>query len=110
MLAGLLPLRSWRVDIRSTSPLDFASMGTVKFVDRGAGIIEGLAIPYGGPMDGRDLDGEAFDKNTALGDLYGVDSPVIYNHGIDDTLGYTRIGSSTKISRRDDGRVAPEPA
>ena len=78
-------------------------MDAVKFVNRKEGLIEGLAIPYGGPMDGRDLDGEAFDKNTALGDLYGVGSPVIYSHGIDDTLGYTRIGSSKEITVRDDG-------
>ena len=78
-------------------------MDAVKFLDRGAGIIEGLAIPYGGPMAGRDLDGEAFDKDTVLGDLYGVGSPVIYSHGIDDTLGYTRIGSSKEITIRDDG-------
>lgn len=50
MLAGLLPFRSWRVDISSTSRLDFAVMDAVKFLDRGAGIIEGLAIPYGSTL------------------------------------------------------------
>ena len=36
----------------------------VKAIDLDAGLIEGLAIPFGGPMEGRDLVGERFTKGT----------------------------------------------
>ena len=42
-------------------------MDAVKLVDVDKGLIEGWAIPFGGPMPGeKDLDGEAFTKETEL--------------------------------------------
>ena len=44
-----------------------ACMEAVKLVDIEKGLIEGFAIPFGGPMPGnKDLDGEAFSKDTEL--------------------------------------------
>ncbi len=50
--------------------------------------MEGYAIPFGGPMPGgKDLDGEAFSKDTELFlDAYGK-RPVLYFHGADKSLG-----------------------
>ena len=42
-------------------------MDAVKLVDVEKGLVEGWAIPFGGPMPGgKDLDGEAFSKDTEL--------------------------------------------
>ena len=78
-------------------------MDAVKFVDRSEGIIEGLAIPYGGPMDGRDLDGEAFDKDTKFYlDAYEK-RPILYRHGTDELLRFSPVGTQTKATRREQG-------
>ena len=36
----------------------------IKLLDLEKGLIEGLAIPFGGPFDGKDFDGEFFSKDT----------------------------------------------
>ena len=79
-------------------------MDAVKLVDVDKGLIEGWAIPFGGPMPGgKDLDGEAFSKDT---DLY-LDNypsrPILYQHGKDSLLGYRPIGSEVKVTRKEQG-------
>ena len=66
--------------------------------------MEGYAIPFGGPMPGgKDLDGEAFSKDTELFlDAYGK-RPVLYFHGADKSLGVGPIGAEVKWEQKDGG-------
>ena len=79
-------------------------MDAVKLVDVEKGLIEGWAIPFGGPMPGgKDLDGEAFSKNTELFlDAYGK-RPLLYFHGMDKALGVGPIGAEVKWEQKDGG-------
>ena len=81
-----------------------ACMEAVKLVDIEKGLIEGFAIPFGGPMPGnKDLDGEAFSKDTELFlDAYEK-RPVLYFHGMDKALGVGPIGAEVKWEQKDDG-------
>ena len=79
-------------------------MDAVKLVDIDKGLIEGFAIPFGGPMPGgKDLDGEAFTKDTELYlDAYDK-HPLLYFHGMDKALGAGPIGAEVKWEQRDGG-------
>ena len=79
-------------------------MEAVKLVDVEQGIVEGWAIPFGGPMPGgKDLDNEAFTKDTELFlDAYDK-RPVLYMHGMDKALGVGPIGAEIKWEKRDGG-------
>jgi hypothetical protein len=56
----------------------------VKFVKGSDVEIEGLAIPFGGPVAGKDLDGEDFGADTDLAlDWFPHGRPMIYHHGLD---------------------------
>ncbi len=56
----------------------------VKFVKGSDFEIEGLAIPFGGPKAGKDLDGEDFGADTDLAlDWFPQGRPMIYHHGLD---------------------------
>lgn len=83
------------------------------------GIIEGLGIPYGGRLQweqedgsiqGRDFDGEYFDDKTDYtSDLYDGKAlvktmPVLYDHGMDDTLKSSVIGEVKSIEDTDKGK------
>ena len=75
----------------------------VKFVKGSELSIEGLAIPYGGPFGGKDLEGEFFTKNTDFClDWFPV-RPTIYDHGLDDALKTSVVGQVTKHDPIDDG-------
>ena len=76
---------------------------SVKLVDLGKGLIEGLAIPFGGPMNGRDLHSHYFSKDTdfLLGDY--PERPLRYQHGRDRVVKYDRVGHQTKANVRDEG-------
>ena len=67
-------------------------MDAVKLVDVEKGLVEGWAIPFGGPMPGgKDLDGEAFSKDTELFlDAYDK-RPILYFHGMDKALGHCAL-------------------
>ena len=76
----------------------------VKVTDAASGRIEGLAIPYGGPIEGRDLDGETFTKDTDfLLNWFPEGRPLLYNHGTDKTLDLALIGRQTKSTETDEG-------
>ena len=79
-------------------------MDAVKFVADSEDRIEGLAIPFGGPADGKDLDGETFTKDTDLAlDWFPEGRPVLYNHGFDDSIGVQVIGRQTAAKTTDEG-------
>lgn len=83
------------------------------------GIIEGLGIPYGGRLQfeqrdgtvaGRDFDGEYFDEATDYtSDIYDGKAltktmPVLYDHGLDDTLKGSVIGEVKSIEDTEKGK------
>jgi len=83
------------------------------------GVIEGLGIPYGGRLQweqadgsiaGRDFDGEYFDEKTDYtSDIYDGKAliktmPVLYDHGMDDTLKSSVIGEVKSIEDTDKGK------
>ena len=79
-------------------------MDAVKLVDVDKGLIEGWAIPFGGPMPGeKDLDGEAFTKETELYLDNYPSRPILYQHGKDSLLGYRPIASEVKVTRKEQG-------
>ena len=71
-------------------------METVKLV--GENLIEGLAIPYG-----RDLDGEAFTKDTDLALDWYDSRPLLMQHGQSPVFGLSKVGRVTKVEAREDG-------
>lgn len=42
-----------------------------------------LGVPFGGHIEGRDTDGQAFHKNTDIGLRIGDERPITYYHGLD---------------------------
>lgn len=75
----------------------------VKFAKGSDSIIEGLAIPYGGPFGGKDLDGEFFSKNTDFClDWFEV-RPTIYDHGLDDGMKAAVVGKVAGYEPTDAG-------
>ena len=59
----------------------------VKFVKGSDTRFEGLAIPFGGPIAGKDLDGEDFGPDTDYAlDWFPQGRPVIYHHGVDGAM------------------------
>lgn len=77
----------------------------VKFLDEEAGLIEGLAIPFGGPAPGgKDLDGDYFTKDTDLClEWYPEGRPILYSHALDPKMETAVIGRQFKAETRDEG-------
>lgn len=51
-----------------------------------------LAIPFGGPLAGKDLDGEYFDRETDIKARWFHERPVLFHHGMDATLKDADLG------------------
>jgi hypothetical protein len=62
-----------------------------------------LAIPFGGPLKGRDLDGEFFTRRTDIKPDWFKERPVLWHHGQDSYMGDTVIGKATDLTLEDDG-------
>jgi hypothetical protein len=62
-----------------------------------------LAIPFGGPVGGRDLDGEFFTSRTDIKPDWFSERPVLWHHGQDDYMSDTVIGKATDLTLEDDG-------
>lgn len=76
----------------------------MKFKDRPKGIIEGLGVPYGGPVDGKDLYGQAFVKTTNFAlDWFKGQRPLLFEHGLDDLVGLDQLGHVRKIDAVEEG-------
>lgn len=79
-------------------------MNAVKFASGSDEIIEGLAIPFGGPFNGKDVDGEAFGPETDFAfDLFPNGRPLIYHHGADPVMKATAQGRQVEHEVRDEG-------
>ena len=76
-------------------------------LDDASGRIEGLAIPFGGPLAGKDLDGERFTADTDLALEWFPDGrPILFDHGGDKTLGIQVVGRQLTSSMTEEGRWA----
>ena len=81
-------------DATDAAGTEHAPVHAVKFADGTDNIIEGLAVPFGGPFGGKDLDGEAFGPDTDLAlDWFPEEGrPVIYHHGLDEGMKTALVG------------------
>lgn len=68
----------------------------VKFVHGAQNLIEGLAIPYGGPLAGKDLEGEYFGPDTDFALEWYDRRPLLYHHGLDRGAEIVPIGQQVK--------------
>ncbi len=76
----------------------------VKFVKGSDTLIEGLAIPFGGPIAGKDLDGEDFGPDTDFAlDWFPHGRPVIYHHGVDSAMKTAVQGRQLEHEITDEG-------
>ena len=66
----------------------------VKFVDGHDDLIEGMLAPFGGPIAGKDLDGEFFSSETDFSLEWFGDwqRPLLFGHGFDPTLKTSVVG------------------
>lgn len=88
----------------TTETTDEQRLRAVKFVKGSDSLIEGLAIPFGGPIAGKDLDGEDFGPDTDLAlDWFPQGRPVIYHHGLDGALKGAVQGRQTEHDLTDEG-------
>lgn len=63
-----------------------------------------LAIPFGGPLDGRDLDGEFFSARTDIKPDWFDRRPLIWHHGQDGTMKADPVlGTSDDVEIGDEG-------
>lgn len=80
----------------------------VKFVDGTDGMIEGLAIPYGGPpyLEGKDFDKERFTPETDLHLDWFPDEgrPFLFGHGMDDEIKAVVVGRQVEREPMDVGQ------
>lgn len=79
----------------------------VKFVDGSDSMIEGLAIPFGGPayLGGKDFHGEAFgpDTDLALDWFPNEGRPFLYHHGLDPEVKAAVVGRQVERTLTDAG-------
>jgi hypothetical protein len=62
-----------------------------------------LAIPFGGPVKGKDLDGEFFSKRTDIKPDWFAERPVLWHHGQDSVMGDSVIGKAVDLTLDEDG-------
>lgn len=62
----------------------------VKIADDGS--IEGPGMPFGGPFNGQDLDGEHFSIKTDFAFDWFTERPLLYHHGLDNDAGIAVVG------------------
>ena len=77
----------------------------VKFVEGSPSVIEGLAIPFGGPIAGKDFDGEFFDAKSDLCLPWFGDTgrPMLYWHGLNAQTKAEVVGRQVSLELRDEG-------
>ena len=81
----------------------------VKFYDEEQGIIEGLGIPYNGPMAGKDIQGEFFNEKTDFKSPFYDGEQVkgmkaLYHHGLDPDIKDAPIGDVIAAELRPEGK------
>lgn len=68
-------------------------METIKAEQIGSSKWRVLAIPFGGPFKGKDLDGEFFSARTDIKPRWFRERPVIFHHGSDPKIKDTDLGT-----------------
>jgi hypothetical protein len=91
-------------EVEETMRYKDAKKMAVKFADEEQGIIEGLAAPFGGPLGGKDLQGEYFDKDTDFCEKWFASRPILYHHGLDAEVKALVVGRDTATKTVDNGR------
>jgi hypothetical protein len=73
----------------------------IKFAAGAPNVLDILAIPFGGPFNGKDTDGEYFSAKTDLcADWFPTERPLLYHHGLDGATGVTAIGRVDSATAR----------
>lgn len=62
-----------------------------------------LALPFGGPIKGKDMDGEYFSKRTDPKPEWFTERPVLFHHGLDRTISDSMIGRQGPIATGAEG-------
>ena len=63
-----------------------------------------LAIPFGGPFKGKDLDGEFFSARTDIKPDWFDRRPLVWHHNLDDTMKADPIlGTADDLENKEDG-------
>lgn len=62
-----------------------------------------LAIPFGGPIQGKDMDGDYFSPRTDVKPDWFPERPVLFHHGQDRWVGDAKIGTQGAITKARDG-------
>lgn len=62
-----------------------------------------LAIPFGGPFEGKDFDGEFFSPRTDIKPDWFRERPVLWHHGRDDRLKDAVLGTQDDLTKDDEG-------
>ncbi len=63
-----------------------------------------LAIPFGGPFDGKDLDGEFFSANTDIKPDWFDRRPLVWHHNLDQSMKADPVlGTAEDLDKSDDG-------
>lgn len=76
----------------------------VKFVDGSDTLVRGLGMPFGGPWNGRDLEGEFFSTKTDfMLDFFTGERPVLFDHGLDEDMDNAIIGRVVEYKATDAG-------
>ena len=78
----------------------------VKFADGSTDVLRICAVPFGGPFNGRDTDGEFFSAKTELClDWFPEQRPLLYHHGLDGRVQTSVVGrvDVTTASKAADG-------
>lgn len=78
----------------------------VKFAedDADGSLIEGMAIPFGGPIKGKDVDGEDFGADTDLClDWFPEGRPILYHHGLNGNIKTAVVGRQKTVTVEDGG-------
>lgn len=63
-----------------------------------------LGIPYGGPFNGKDFDGEFFSPNTDIKPDWFDRRPLVWHHNLDQTMKADPVlGTADDLEQQDDG-------
>jgi hypothetical protein len=62
-----------------------------------------LAIPFGGPFEGKDLDGEFFSAATDIKPDWFDRRPLVWHHNLDKAMPDPVLGTADDLERKDDG-------
>lgn len=81
-------------------------MYAVKFAEGSTDIVEGYGIPYGGPIAGKDFDGEHFESDVDLClPWFGeTGRPALYGHGLNPATKAEVVGRQISLEDRDAGK------